>query len=379
MPSHWGLGLFSNDGQHEQWFGDNHLADTYDRIAFATKPMGEDSNLIVALAGDKIVEGSPTLSVSGAGNNDDVFEGIGLVYYNTDPLKLGFYQVFRKQNTTRSNIHISDLYAYIDIGLLYGGFEMLWLYGKTNGIPTVNLDNPTATVQVQYPDMSLNVWAWAAEIGLRGAHYDGVVRMGNVTGDQNGTRDNTISSFTLNPNHKVGLIMFDYANALMAERYLQASLDKVRTLVSEGRGTQEDLEELLAVADLNRTRGGIRNAFYINPVFQFPTKTIVYAYVAALFGLRRTMTSTYWVIHHLMVKLGRNYGYEFDLAASYLIGNVFELGFEAGYLIAGDIFDRPNVAVDPATGLEVAIGSERLQASNAGIAQMRATWFFDTH
>ena len=60
MPSHWGLGMLSNDGDHELDFGDTEFGDTYGRVLFATKPLGEDNSLTVAVYYDNIVEGTET-------------------------------------------------------------------------------------------------------------------------------------------------------------------------------------------------------------------------------------------------------------------------------------------------------------------------------
>ncbi len=372
QASHWGLGLFSNDGQHDQLFGDNHAADTYDRLAFATKPLGEDSDLIVALVGDKIVEGSPTLSATGLGNNDDAFEAIGLVLYSTDPLKAGYYQVFRKQSSTRSKIFISDMYAYLDIGLIYGGFEMLWLYGDSQGVPHTKVGNQ---LEISYPNTKINVWAWAAEIGLRGTAYDGIVRFGNVTGDQNELSDGTISSFSLNPNYRAGLIMWDYANANRAERVLEAKFDQLEFLKDEGKATQAQIDELKELADLNRTRGAINNAFFINPVIQYHPTTSIEAKFGFLWA--QANDEILLLAGNANSPRGRTYGYEFDIGLMYTINKVFELGFEAAYLLPGDAFDRVPTSIDPKSGTEVAIAGSTIKPDHGRMAMFKATWNID--
>ena len=373
QPSHWGLGLFSNDGQHKQWFGDNHRADTYDRLAFATKPMGEDSNLIVALVGDKIVEGSPTLSATGHGNKDDVLEAIGLVLYNTDPLKLGFYQVFRKQVDTSSQVHISDIYGYLDIGLLYGGFEMFWLYGKTEALPIVTVQSQ---VDLLYPEVKLNVWSWAAELGLRGRSYDGLVRFGSAGGDNNETDDREVQTFTLNSNYRAGLIMWDYANANRAERVLQAKLAQLEYLRDNGRATQNQINEVLKVADLNRTRGGINNAFFVNPVVNYKLGDSASVRGGVLWA---QANDDIFLIGYpnQYSPVGRNYGWEFDIGADYNIAKSFSLGFEGAYLLPGDAFNRVESVRDPASGQLVPIAGSLIKPDHARLAMLRATWNID--
>src|SRR5574341_1007629 len=58
MPSHWGMGILSNDGNgFRNAFGDSYYGDSFDRILFGTKPLGRESDLLTAIAFDKISTG----------------------------------------------------------------------------------------------------------------------------------------------------------------------------------------------------------------------------------------------------------------------------------------------------------------------------------
>ncbi|MBE7481196.1 MAG: hypothetical protein HS104_14590 [Polyangiaceae bacterium] len=54
QPSHWGMGILANDGDHPTLFGDYYGGSIAERIAFATKPAGKDSPFTVAIAGDLV-------------------------------------------------------------------------------------------------------------------------------------------------------------------------------------------------------------------------------------------------------------------------------------------------------------------------------------
>lgn len=373
QPSHWGLGLFSNDGEHKQLFGDNHLADTYDRIAFATKPLGADSNLIVALVGDQVVEDSPSLMVSGLdGNYDDVYEGIALALYSTDPLKLGVYQVLRSQNTTKSKILITDAYGYLDIGLLYGGFEMYWVYGKTQAAPHYVIGKEMI---FQEEDLSLSVWNWAAEVGLRGEKYDGILRLGNAAGDADSIGDKQISGMSMNPNYRAGLIMFDYANANRVERLIAERIDTLKYLQDLGRVTADQIEELEEATSLSRTRGAVNNAFFLNPVITY----MPLAELTTRFGFlwAQANDGVYLSDKPGAVSPRRyNYGYEFDLGVHYLIDDAFRLGLEAAYFIPGDLFDRMETVTDEDSGREILIPGTLIEADHARLLSLRFDWIF---
>jgi len=51
QPNHWGLGILANDGNHPTLFGDYRYGDLVERVGFATRPGGRNSNLVAAIAG----------------------------------------------------------------------------------------------------------------------------------------------------------------------------------------------------------------------------------------------------------------------------------------------------------------------------------------
>ena len=145
MPSQWGMGLLSNDGNGLGEWGDPLFGTTYDRILFATRPLSiinaitkgdsRPTPLVFAIAYDKLVEDPVTPSTDSpwpnnaswgafgpygtqptqrssvpfaylSGENNDVNELATAIAWAdddfgprpTDELRIGFYYVYRWQN-----------------------------------------------------------------------------------------------------------------------------------------------------------------------------------------------------------------------------------------------------------------------------------------
>ena len=57
QPSHWGMGIVANDGDHPSLFGDYRYGNIVEQVLFATKPLGEKSPFVVALGGQPRLPG----------------------------------------------------------------------------------------------------------------------------------------------------------------------------------------------------------------------------------------------------------------------------------------------------------------------------------
>lgn len=192
QPSNWGLGILSNDGNGmAEDFGEKHFGSTFDRVAFATKPVSiyktikgaanVDSNLILAYAYDVLSEEpcvANTVALFAKANDctfldpvtrfnynqqnrpfgseqwlehggNDVSEHILVLYYNnekwhpwrvSDQLKLGTYIVFRTQGKSftqpipmKDGVYAQDKGAFAGI---YDGYYKLRLgpwYSEAEG------------------------------------------------------------------------------------------------------------------------------------------------------------------------------------------------------------------------------------------------------
>lgn len=379
QPSHWGLGIFSNDGLQQQDFGDSHYGDNYDRFVFGTKPLGPDSDLVTALIYDRISAGTPQLGVPGMAQIQDpsktIHEGILVMLYKTAPLDFGVYQVLRAQNDPFSRIIATDVYGRLDIGLLYGAFETVWVYGKSRSLPYV--DQADLSYQLG-SKVKVAQWGWAAEMGLNFDWYDLKTKIGNAQGDQNLTNDRPdakLTSFTFHPDYNVGLIMFDYAYANLVERRIQDNFDRLGVLVDDGVLTQDQVDELDIAADLARTKGGVANAFYVNPMaILTPTENLTVK-GGILWAKSNAGIAVLGDGAGAIYK--RNLGWEFDAGVEYRFRRRFAIGAEAGVFLPGDVFNRPETRFDDLTGLDVPVFGEIYKANPVYLGQTRLTYFIN--
>lgn len=399
MPSHWGMGLVANDGRgFRNIFGDAHGGSTADRIALATKPLGPDSNWIVAAIYDKMVadhpvalDGSPTPWVIGQPdrqaspeNETAVDEIIGVLMYNTDPLKFGVYNVWRWESErgaragrldadgnlldATSRVNITDAYFNMDLGLLYVETEHAWIYGNTNAIPIMQPVGEQGAAgqlfEVPFEEIDISQYGYAARLGINMFPYGAELEWGNATGDRQGFGDRVLRQFNFHPDYNVGLIMFQYANAAFAAEGLRDTLEGLDTLEQEGLIPAEEAQRLRDVSDLGLTRGRVGNAFYINPKVRYEM----------LDGDLRATLGYLWAQANAPRVLGaleggerefKNYGNEFDLAVDYDYTANLRLGFQAGWFRAGDYFTRQ----DPIT-------AQLERADNAFLVQGRFTILF---
>jgi len=356
QPSHWGLGLFSNDGQHPGDFGVPHFGDTYDRVAFATKPLGKDSDLIAALVWDFISNGSPIPNAPGSptllNRRDDVNEGILVLLYRTDPLDFGVYQVVRQQRSPRNYIFASDVYGRLDIGILYGAFENVWLYGSTRALPILDLN----TLQLlEGEKVKISAYMWAIELGLRYetdipwiGKYDFKIKTGMAPGDQNQTLDRKITSFSFKPDYQVGILMFRYAYANLVERKIAGQIRQLNLLISQGRLPADAVEKLSVAFSLARTNGAVANAIYLYPVLKLMPREDLLFKLGVLWAQAQSGVSVRGSGANATYE--KDLGFEENLGVEYTLFRNFTLGVEGAALQPGKVFSRARTTVDPATG-----------------------------
>lgn len=376
QPSHWGLGLFSNDGDHGQEFGDVQFGDTYDRIAFATKPMGADSDFITALVYDLISEGNPISGVPGdptlLDDGDDIHEGVLVLLYKTAPLDFGVYQVSRYQNRPRNYIWATDVYGRLDIGLIYAAFESVWLYGSSRAVPM--LDQAALKV-VEGGKLWVDGWGWASEVGLRFDWYDAKIKFGSAQGDQSSINDGKLSSLTFKPDYNVGLIMFDYAYANLIERQIASQFATLEALVRGGVLSPADVDKLSLVADLGRTRGAVTNAFYVNPIATFHPVKDLEAKLGVVWA--ETNDGVAIVGSGVNAEFAYSLGWEVDAGLEWTFRDRFSAGVEGGVFFPGEVFNRPETTVDPATGVSVQLAGPTEQAPTSFLTAVRLTYHLD--
>ena len=239
QPSHWGMGLVANDGDHPSLFGDYRYGNIVEQVLFATKPLGEKSPFVVALAGDLVYRDNFAVLANG----DQAWQGILAAFYEKGPDMLGLYGVYRHQTRNLSSEPSYDPYTgTLDVGVLdaaghfarqvplpdqtayvFGAFEAALEVGSTNEERTIYQPESGNQTHIQ-------AYGGAASAGVVFADHDAAtahaatgasgerpdlwgrlvaqVEVGYASGDAN-PNDNTEKRFVFDPNHKVGLLLFD--------------------------------------------------------------------------------------------------------------------------------------------------------------------------
>jgi hypothetical protein len=381
MASQFGMGIFSNNGENEQRWGDSKYGDTYDRVLFATKPLGIDSDFTVALLADKIIEGR----LAYEGRNDDVDEYGFVMYYDTKPIAGGVYGIWRMQNSSSTNAYIFDATLKLNLDMIHFQTEAFMISGKTKAIPALDEDFPNNPGvppgdNLIRPNMTLDAFNWVfdASADLGTVSYLGLTG-GYLSGDEGGTAgsstgDKKITSLSIDPDYNVGLIMFEQA---MAYRSMVGTMNKLIT-IEENRvdgiftaagETDEEVALLInIVKDLGPTKGAAKNAIFLMPTvvvtpmeemnlqFSFLWAIANKDYVDYVYDKSSgnyiiidesgeyvaTDESDYYREKYAKTKKTKNYGYEFDLGFSYNYTENFNFGVQAGYFLPGDIFNKPD-------------------------------------
>jgi hypothetical protein len=274
QPTHWGLGLVANDGDHPSLFGDYRYGSIVEQVLFATKPLGPKSPLVVAVAGDLVYRDNFAQLTDG----DHAWQGILAAYYEAGQDMLGVYGVYRHQTRDRTSSTTYFPYAdAIDAGVVdlagrfarpvatpgaaafvFGAFEAAAEIGTTNAERTLYSTAAGDTTDVRaYGGAAQAGIAFAAKDGPRPDLYGRVVaqvELGYATGDAD-PYDGTEHRFVFDPNHKVGLLLFD---EVMRWQTARASVAAQDPLLSNGSRPPPG-------AGLLPSSGGVFGAEYLYP------------------------------------------------------------------------------------------------------------------
>lgn len=290
MSNQWGMGILANDGDHPTIFGDYRGANIQEQLLFATKPAGEESPFVLAGAFSLVYQDQQARLTRG----DVAFQGVLSGFYEKGPNQLGVFSVLRSQSTARESG--SDVNPYSD-GLVAGavdvaghfavpvpGNEDTFLFGAAEGAVILGSTNI-----LRQPDQAasgqrtaIRSYGGAAAIGFvhRKTCTCGAaskpapspmgppdapntfgsvvaqVELGYASGDAN-PYDDVERRFTFDPNHKIGMLLFDEVLRWQTARAATAAQDPLLT-----NGTRPT-----PGTNLLPSNGGVFGAAYINPTF----------------------------------------------------------------------------------------------------------------
>ncbi len=356
QPSHWGLGIVANDGNHTNVFGDYRMGDIAERIAFATRPGGRNSDLVLALAGDLTYRDRIAFLVEYPVANpwdprttrmlgrDWSWQAIASVFYqqhdctqNCDRHRIGVYAVYRSLTNRLGDFlraFVSDVHMAWDWPTPDGQARVF-----ARGELAVIVGQTSITQNQVYSEHAIVQFGGAVEAGVeRDNHYRLSLEAGYASGDQN-PADGAQRRFTFNPDHRIGLVLFPELIAWQTARSASIASD-LRILGIGAPG-----------AELLPTSGGVTNAAYLYPTFIVNLQP----WLDVRAGMVLAVASSDWVdpIQLQLSGNARNYrggnsrardlGLELDLGlmANRAIGNGVNVsgGVQGGVLFPGHAFD----------------------------------------
>jgi len=365
QTSHWGMGLLANDGDHPTLFGDYRRGSVVERILFATKPLGKDGPLAVALGGDLVYEDSRARLLDG----DRALQGIAAVRLETDRFQVGVYGVVRHQErdreavdeltpfTERLQVGVLDIAAKFNApipgttsrgsgGFVFGEFEGAFVGGTTTYIRNIDLTRTGEEETVQS-------FGGAARLGAVRVAEDDLGRWGDIavqlewgyaSGDAD-PYDGVTRRFTFNQNHNVGLVLFDHVLAWRTAR--SATIAQDPEIVNRASPGLQFLP----------SEGGVFGASYLNPTMVVRPKRWLDLKAGAVLA----QTSADFVDPFHVGALGDYANYEGGDPQSHDLGleldagsdvrihvsrdTTIQLGVEGGILFPGNAFRHENGAL----------------------------------
>jgi len=208
--SHWGLGMLANNG-HEvaDGFGHRQFGDIVERLLVSIKPLQFctkekwGQSFSINLAGDYVYGDV----FADRRNNDRAWQGLASLHYHGDIGQAGAYYVYRWQENDlgdETRVHIVDI--FLDFAMKAGDLtiglagEWAGVYGSTE----------MPRNQAWPSGVDIRSSALVARASLSHKWVDVVFEAGRASGDQDAF-DGTHHSFTMNPDYRVGLLMFPEA------------------------------------------------------------------------------------------------------------------------------------------------------------------------
>jgi hypothetical protein len=264
------MGMLANDGSDVLW-GYYDGGDLVERVLFATKPLKPTGiealeDLTLAVAGDLVFDdGLAEMKTCKDGKKieycgDLAWQAILALRWEYRNQALGFYFVYRNQtehDDRTLEVMVFDGYARGQVSFprdltAYAEAEVAYV---TNQLP--GLHKTTMAYSVSEPDGHwLEQFGTAGKLGLKWREIiDFWVEIGYASGDSNNL-DGDLLQFTMDPGHRVGMILFPEVLAWQSAR--------ASTLAQHPNMAGEPVPGV----DLLASNGGVFASFYFNPVLR---------------------------------------------------------------------------------------------------------------
>ena len=356
QPFFWGMGLVWNDGNHEVLFGDYSDGSVVERVLYAIKPGGKDSDITLAAAGDLVFEDRFATLTDGAHAYQAMFTASysdhDETYYDkTRGNRFGIAGVYRHQEQDETNVDLdTKFHTYtIDVAghfatdipgadaYVFGAAEFAYALGTTRVFRPVSGTGRSANISSYGGAAHLGVarmtkheadpWAWLV------SNFE----WGYTSGDSD-PFDTNFSQFNLSPNHQVGLVLFGSV--------LNWKSARAATILRDPALTPTPTAGTVFVP----TNGGVSNAVYVysqtvvRPVRELDLKLgIVFAQATAPIVDPALSSPAAFVNYDGGDPLSLNYGVEVDIGFQYRLPLApwltLTLGAEGGMLFPGHGFD----------------------------------------
>lgn len=357
--SYWGMGILANDGDHPNLFGDYRRGAITERVLYATSPLGKGTPLTIILAGDLVFQDNTADLVDG----DRTFQGVAAVMYRTKPAEIGVYGVVRHQQRDREAVDkFTPFTESLTVGVVdvagrfnapiagarafvYGQFEAAMIFGSTTFVRTAYVA-PIDPTGEREPE-KIRSFGGAIKLGavrIAGQGKDqwgdivGEIEAGYASGDAN-PADGITRRFSFEPNHQIGLVLF---NQVLAWKTARAA-----TIAQDPEIVNRPAPGLQFLP----SNGAVVGAQYLNPRFIFRPKR----WLDLKSGFVIAQTSSDFVDPYHFGALGNaqnydggsakkhNLGVEIDLGIDTRIPiepiSTIQLGADAGVLFPGNAFD----------------------------------------
>ncbi len=381
QAAHWGSGILANDGDHATQFGDYRRGSLVERLLFATRPLGEDTPLVLAVAGDLVFKDAraslvgeipdgvtPAEELGGADGafndpaelhgRDRAMQLVAAARWETKQATVGLYGVYRNQERdARSLERLTDFTEELEVGVIdfagkvnaklpgaaaffFAEWELAYITGRTTYLRNVELLQ-------RGEEEAIRAWGGSAKVGVVRVSGEGprafgdlvlAFEYGHASGDAD-PYDGVSRRFTFDQNYNVGLVLFDHVLAWKTARSATLAQDPEITF-----RPAPGIEFL-------PSEGAIFGASYVNPtvvvrprrwldlkggvVVAQTTADFVDPFRAGAFGNYASYDGGDETAHDL--------GIELDLGADARIplapGLLMQTGVEGGVLFPGGAFD----------------------------------------